>query len=126
MKINIKEISVNANAAVKIALSNDDAEKMVKNPKRNNEKFSLYCTAANLLKSFLSENNKGKALIDDPLKQWNYHSVIIDLYDDEFDKREIESFTQILNMFDGMFINGDSEGNISFVLIMDDVYVEND
>ena len=104
-------------------LEQADALREIKNPKRNFKKMGSYCQAISNLKEFLKDG-RGKANFDDPSHCYSHHTVTINLYNDEFDASEIKQFTEILNMFDGMMTVGDSDGNISFVLMMENIYEE--
>lgn len=104
-------------------LAKADEQREVKNPKRNFEKITSYCQAISKLKEFL-KNGRGKAKFDDPSYCYSYHTVTIELLNDEFDASEIKQFTEILNMFDGMMTVGDSNGSVNFVLLMENIYVE--
>lgn len=104
-------------------LENADKQREVKNPKRNFKKMGSYCQAISNLNKFLKDG-RGKATFDDPNHCYSHHAVTINLYNDEFDASEIKQFTDVLNMFDGMMTVGDSNGNVNFVLLMEDIYVE--
>ena len=104
-------------------LEEADTQREIKNPKRNFDKMGLYCQAISTLKDFL-QNGRGKAVFDDPNHCYGHHTIIIELYNDEFDAREIKIFTGILNMFDGMMTIGSSNGNVTFVLLMENIYTE--
>ena len=105
------------------ALDNADKQREVKNPKRNFKKMGSYCQAISNLNDFLKDG-RGKANFDDPNHCYSHHTVTIELYNDEFEASEIKQFTEILNMFDGMMIVGNSNGNVSFVLLMENIYIE--
>lgn len=104
-------------------LEKADAQREIKNPKRNFKKMGLYCQAISSLKDFL-KNGRGKAFFDDPNHCYSHHTITIHLDNDEFEASEIKQFTEILNLFDGMMTVGDSKGNVSFVLLMENIYVE--
>ena len=104
-------------------LEKADAQREVKNPKCNFKKMGSYCQAISSLNDFL-KNGRGKANFDDPNQCYSHHTCTVTLYNDEFDAIEIKQFTEILNLFDGMMTIGDSNGNVSFVLLMEDIYVE--
>ena len=104
-------------------LEKADTQREIKNPKLNINKMDSYCKAISSLKNFL-KNGRGKANYDDPSRYYGHHTVTVHLYNDEFDSSEIKQFTDILNLFDGMMTIGDSNGNVSFVLLMENIYVE--
>lgn len=104
-------------------LEKADAQREVKNPKLDIDKMDSYCQAISKLNDFLKDG-RGKANFDDPNHSYDHHTVTIHLYNDEFDASEIKQFTEILNLFDGMMTIGDSNGNVSFVLLMENIYVE--
>ena len=104
-------------------LAKADEQREIKNPKRNFKKMGDYCQAISNLKDFLKDG-RGKATFDDPSHCYGHHTCTIHLYNDEFDASEIKQFTDILNLFDGMMTVGDSKGNVSFVLIMENIYTE--
>ena len=104
-------------------LGEADKQREVKNPKRNFSKMGSYCQAISNLKEFLKDC-RGKANFDDPNHCYSHHTVTIQLYNDEFAASEIKQFTEILNLFDGMMTVGDSNGNVNFVLLMENIYVE--
>ena len=104
-------------------LEEADAQREVKNPKRNIHKMGSYCQAISNLKEFL-KNGRGKATFDDPNHCYSHHTVTVQLYNDEFDASEIKQFTEILNLFDGMMTVGSSNGDVRFVLLMENIYVE--
>ena len=100
-----------------------DAQREVKNPKCDLKKLDAYCQAVSNLKDFL-KNGRGKATLDDPNHYYSHHTITVHLYNDEFSTSEIKQFTEILNLFDGMMTVGDSDGNVNFVLLMENIYVE--
>jgi hypothetical protein len=98
-------------------------QRQIPNGKQDHLKYCKLCKATRELESFL-QNGRGKATIDDPEAKLSYHSCLVEIYNDEFDATEIEQFTDILKLFDGMMLVGDSNGNTSFSLLMEDVYKE--
>ena len=108
---------------ISYTLDKADKEREIKNPKRNIKKMGSYCQAISSLNSFL-KNGRGSATFDDPHHCYSYHMCTVHIDNDEFDASEIKQFTDILNLFDGMMTVGDSNGNVSFVLMMENIYEE--
>ncbi len=104
-------------------LAKAESQRELKNPKRNFKKMEDYCQAISNLRDFLKDG-RGKANFDNPNHCYDHHTVTVHLYNDEFNASEIKQFTDILNLFDGMMTVGDSDGNVSFVLLMENIYVE--
>lgn len=98
---------------------------MVKKPVRDEIKYKNYCKAIELLKIFLQQNNRGQmTVVDNTDTAFDFHSIVVELKNDEFDAMEIKKFTEVLNLFDGMSIIGSSKGDISFSLLMENIYVK--
>lgn len=59
---------------------------------------------------------------EDPNVPFRYHSVVINLDNDEFEGDEITKFTDILRVFDSIDFVGSSSGDIKIVLIFYGIY----
>lgn len=99
--------------------------RLVQNPVQDRDKFCRYYKAILLLREFLKDG-RGKATMDHPNEPWSFHSILVELDNEEFNASEIKAFTDILTLFDGMMIVGQSDGSISFSLLMEDIYTEAD
>lgn len=100
----------------------DANERIVKNGKQNLLKFAKYCKAIRLLKQLLA-NGKGKAKYDNINEKLSYHIVTVEFFEDEFDTKETQMLSEIIGLFDSIMLLADqSNGNVSFKLMMEDVY----
>lgn len=113
------------NFIVNRVLEQSDENRLVHNPVQNQDKFCRYYKAILLLREFLKDG-RGKATMDHPNEPWSFHSILVELDNEEFDASEIKAFADILTLFDGMMVIGSSGGNISFSLLMEDIYTEAD
>lgn len=100
----------------------DANERVIKNGKQNLLKFGNYCKAIRLLKQLLS-NGKGKAQYDNVNESLSYHIVTVEFYEDEFNTKETQTLSEIIGLFDSIMLLADqSNGNVSFKLMMEDIY----
>lgn len=118
--INISEIRISPEFAMMMSMENAEDQRK-SNGKRNNEKYVRYVHAIQLLSKFLVAD-RGTAMADDPEEKLKFHNCLIHINNDEFDRAEIKQLTEILNLFDGMMLVGDSQGNTSFSLLMENIY----
>ncbi len=103
-------------------LSKDITDKVVKNGKQNLLKFGNYCKAMRLLKKLLA-NGRGKAKYDDVNKPLCYHVITVEFFKDEFETEDLKILSEIIGLFDSMMLLANCEnGNVSFMLMMENIY----
>ena len=88
-------------------------------------RLNLYVNTVKKAVDFLLDGDRGELSYEDPNVPFRYHSVIIDLKNDEFEGDEIREFTDILNAFDSIDFVGSSTGDIKIILIFDGIYEKN-
>jgi len=120
MKLNISDFKVVRPTETDI-FEREISARMVEDAIPDSERINRYVNAILMLQEFL-KNGRGKATYDNPELELSFHNVLVELYNDEFDKAEIEQFTEILNCFDGMMTIGSTSGNVSFSLLMENMY----
>lgn len=98
-----------------------NAEREIDNPQCVPTRLNLYAQTIAKATVFLTDG-RGKLTYDDPNQPLSYHSVIIDLFVDEFEGDEIRQFTEILNAFDSMEMVV-VDDYIMIILIFDGIYV---
>lgn len=103
------------------ALCRANAEREIDNPQCVPTRLNLYAQTIAKATVFLTDG-RGKLTYDDPNQPLSYHSVIIDLFVDEFEGDEIRQFTEILNAFDSMEMVV-VDDYIMIILIFDGIYV---
>lgn len=100
----------------------DVHDKVIKNGKQDLEKFSKYCKAIRLLKQLLVQG-RGKAKYDDVNESLSYHMVTVEFFEDEFNSEETKLLSTIIGLFDSIMLLADqSNGNVSFMLMMENIY----
>lgn len=95
---------------------------ILSNGKRDDKKYTTYCTALTKLK-LLEKEGAVSLEYDKPDESREFHSIIIKFIKDSFDSEsEIKNLLSSLEGFDGLMMDADSKGNIKFVLIKDKIY----
>ena len=85
-------------------------------------RYELYVRTIEEASRFLSIGDRGDLVYEDPNVPFRYHSVVINLDNDEFEGDEITKFTDILRVFDSIDFVGSSSGDIKIVLIFYGIY----
>lgn len=120
--IDIRKIVVNPDLLTLAALEKDMKMKMVKNAKQDTVKYCKYCKAIRLLQNFL-RNGRGTANADDPNKAVSYHCVHVHIQNDIFEQNDIRELSDIINLFDSMMVQGNTDCEVTFILMMDGIYI---
>lgn len=95
---------------------------LVENGQQDYHKFWNYCKAIRVFKEWFA-NGKGKISFNDVNEPRTYHIITVEFLDDELNKKEIHLLSEIINMFDNMMLLANcSNGNVSFMLMMEDIY----
>ena len=120
--IDIREIKVTS--PLDYAMRKLEEDLRVNNPKVNEEKYIEYLEIAKDL-IYLEEQGKIKLnFLDNQKEPLESHTIDFTLIQDAWEDAERENFLRILNRFDGILFVGDSEGNISVMGLLKDLYTE--
>ena len=120
--INIKDMRFSADF-IKRAIDLSDKERTIEHAEVVTERYDKYVNAINKANQFFT-GERGSFIYDPPEAKYSYHSMIINLENDEFEGNEIQIFSEIINAFDSMEIVGSSDCKIKIVLIFNCVYRE--
>lgn len=116
--------SILENRLIKIIDSRFEDIRRVENPVRNHEKYMRYSRGCNLIKDFVSSNDRGYAHMDSPDSIGRFHSVTIFVTNEDFESQEeIEQLCEILECFDSMTLSYNDD-KILITLLIEDVYVD--
>ena len=111
---------------MKIVKSRFDELRRVKNPVRNDATYVRYFRGCNLIKDFVSSDDRGYAYLDDPDTVGKFHAVTIFITNEDFESpEEIKMLCEIMECFDSMTI---SYGNdkVIITLLVNNIYTEKD
>ena len=112
------------NKLVKIIDSRFEEIRRVDNPVRNHETYMRYSRGCNLIKDFVSSNNRGYAHMDSPDSVGRFHSVTIFVTNEDFESQEeIKQLCEILECFDSMTLSFNDD-KILITLLIENVYVD--
>lgn len=119
--IDIRKILVNPDLLTLAALDKDMKMKTVHNAKQDYYKYCKYCKAIRLLQTFL-RNGRGTANADDPEQKISYHCIHVHIQNEIFDEPDIKDWSEITELFDSMMVQGDADCNVTFILMMENIY----
>lgn len=103
----------------------DESRKIKGKATVDQSKFSRYVDALKSINEYGTARGKPvKAIIDDPREPFYTHVVMLDFETSEFEGNEIAQLVKIISPFDFADFACDSEGNLSILLHIEDMYQE--
>lgn len=119
--MNIKDFKFKTDL-LSIAMERIEQERVVDNPKSNQRKIDNYKRSLDYALS-LWDGSKGKIVLYDlPEREIEYHGIVVELFQDDFEGKDKEMLTSIIEACDCMNIVGDNKGNITLQFIFDGLY----
>ena len=91
----------------------------------NESKFNAFCSSLRAINEYGEYNNfPVKIMADDPRIHYTSHSLVVYFETNEFEDEEIEMFSRIISGFDTLTFLQSETGDITVLLIMEDIYTE--
>lgn len=119
--MNIKDFKFKTDL-LSIAMERIEQERVVDNPKSNQRKIDNYKRSLDYASS-LWDGSKGKIVLYDlPEREIEYHGIVVELIQDDFEGKDKETLIKIINACDSVNIVGDNKGNITLQFIFDGLY----